>query len=265
MKGLEARWSGGPLYASETTCDLLAKLRRVPVSCLRPLRLGERVEADGFRVTALPANHCPGSVMFHLERRAAGGEAALYTGDFRLDGEVRGALARLGPVDVLYIDSTYADPRYSFPPQEEAVARVVEIVREASAAPEVMLAVYTIGKNRVVEAVARATGKPVYLPASKLRVYKLIGMGEFVTADRDSTNLRGYARGFFDEYFFTLPKRRREGAVVVIPTGWAEDEPSGRFRRGGAEFHYVPYSEHCDWREREETLSLVRAARVVDM
>jgi hypothetical protein len=266
MRGLGPGWREGPLYASEVTCRLLEKLRRVPRSLLKPVRPGETVEEGALRLAALPANHCPGAVMFHATLRSpSGGRTALYTGDFRLDDRVRAALGGLGPVDTLYIDSTYADERYSFPSQEEAVGRVVDIVLDATRADEVMLAVYTIGKNRVVEAVARATGLPVYLPAEKLRVYKLIGMGEFVTADRSSTKLRGYARGFFEEYFFTIPRARREGAVVVIPTGWAEDFPPGPVPRGGAVFHYVPYSEHCDWREREETLSLLEAREVVDI
>lgn len=266
MRGLGRGWSCGPLYASETTCRLLSRLRRVPEPLLRPVPPGESVELEGLKITALPANHCPGSVMFHLERpSSAGAESVLYTGDFRLNDSVRRALGSLPPVEALYIDSTYADPRYSFPTQEEAVGRVVEIVCAARERREVMLAVYTIGKNRVVEAVARATGRPVYLPADKLRVYKIIGMGEFVTGDRAATNLRGYARGFFENYFFMLPERRRKGAVVVIPTGWAEDEPRGARSRAGAEFNYVPYSEHCDWREREETLSLLKARKVVDI
>ncbi len=117
--------------------------------------------------------------------------------------------------------------------------------------------------KRVVEAVARATGRPVYLSERARRVYELLGMGEFVTGDKDATNLRAYARGFFDNYFFMLPRKRREGAVVVIPTGWAEDEPPGATERGGATFHYVPYSEHCDCAEHAEALALVRAGRVV--
>jgi hypothetical protein len=262
LHGLGKGWSAGPLYASELTCMLLRELSGVSEALLRPVPVGETVEEGDMAITALPANHCPGSVMFHFRK---GGESVLYTGDFRLDDEVRAALEGLGPVDTLYLDSTYADPRYSFPSKEEATKEVVRIVREAPAGGEVMLAVYTIGKNGIVEAVARATGKPVYLTSRVRRVYELLGLGDSVTGSRDATHLRGYSRGYFDDHFFMLPRERRRKAVVVIPTGWANDEPAGAHRRGGATFYYVPYSEHCDYEELQEALRIVGARRVVEI
>ncbi|GAF95705.1 unnamed protein product, partial [marine sediment metagenome] len=89
--------------------------------------------------------------------------------------------------------------------------------------------------------------------------------GAFVTGKRDETHLRGYSRGYFDEHFFMLPRERRRKAVVVIPTGWANDEPAGAHTRGGATFHYVPYSEHCDYEELQEALRIVSARRVVEI
>jgi DNA ligase-1 len=259
------------------TCRLLAELEGVPEETLCPIEIGEtkiigRGKAET-ELTALPANHCPGALMF-LARNRASGTRVLYTGDFRLDTDVREALRSVGEVDALFIDSTYAEPRYSFPPKEEAVAEVVRIVRETerlnaggdgTPEGELMLGVYTIGKNCVVQAVAREAGVPVYMTAKARKVYKLLGMGDVVTGDRKRTHIRAYARGYFDDYFFMLPRKRRERAVVVIPTGWATDEHPGPSTRGGAVFHYVAYSEHCDWAEREEALSLVKAARVVEI
>lgn len=261
MAGLGKGWSSGPLYASKITCRLLADLSRVDPACLRPLGEWGSVRAGRWTVTALPANHCPGSVMFHVERDGVG--SVLYTGDFRLDDGVRRALAGLPPVDTAYVDCTYSDQRYSFPPQEEAVRRVVEIASRADRGREVMLAVYTIGKNRIVEAVSRACESPVYMPERLRRVYELIGMGRFVTGSRESTRLRGYARAYLEERFRMLPASRRRNSLVIVPTGWARDERELEQRRFGATFHYVPYSEHCDAAETVEALSLIRAGRVV--
>jgi hypothetical protein len=261
MPGLGDGWTGGTIHASALTCRLVEKLKGVPASGLRAVEPGDSFELDGATVTVLPANHCPGSVMFHLRERRRG-RTVLYTGDFRLDDEVRAALRGVSPVDAVYFDGTYADGGYSFPSQEEAVAEVVRIVSSARPGRRVMLAVYTLGKNRVVEAVARATGERVYMPDRFRRVYELLGMGDLVTGDRASTRLSGYARAYFDEYFFRSPLKARKDVLVVIPTGWAEDEPARPSWRGGAEFRYVPYSEHCDSAECREALSIIGARDV---
>lgn len=272
MQGLRAGWKRAAIHATELTCLLLEHVRGIEREYLRPVAVWQTFEAGGFTVTVLPANHCPGAVMFHVVGKkgkgGAGRRSALYTGDFRLNDEIRESLADTDPVDTLYVDSTYADPRYRFPPQEEALQRVVDIALGAAPDMEIMLGVYTVGKNRVVEAVSRALGEPFYMTERVRRVHEILGLGDCVTDDRNATRLRGYARGYFEEYFFRLPRARREKTVVIIPTGWAVDllngEPEGPVLRGGAEFHYVPYSEHCDSAEREEAIRLVGAKRVVE-
>lgn len=271
MKGLSAGWRRGTIHATDVTCRLLEYDLGVSREFLRPVSVWEDFEAGGQLVTAMPANHCPGSAMFFARRKSEKGasasrpQSALYTGDFRLNDEIREGLAGIGPVGTLYVDSTYKEPHYAFPAQGEAIKRAVEIAREAPRDAEIMLGVYTIGKNRVVEAVSRALGEPVYVTDRVRRVYGILGLGEFVTGNRHATRLRAYARGYFDDYFFFLPRARREKAVVIIPTGWALDEPAGPLRRGGAEFHHVPYSEHCDCAERAETIRLVGAEKVVEI
>jgi hypothetical protein len=126
-----------------------------------------------------------------------------------------------------------------------------------------MLAVYMLGKNRVVEAVSRAMGERIYMPDRFRRIYELLGMGDVVTGDRSSTRLAAFARAYFDEHFFRSPLHARKDVLVIIPTGWAEDEPARSTWRGGAEFRYVPYSEHCDSAECREALSLIGAREVV--
>ena len=71
-------------------------------------------------MTAVEANHCPGSVMFLL--RLPTGDTILHTGDFRAcpDMESDPAFWNLatGRIDRLYLDTTYCQPQYDFPAQE---------------------------------------------------------------------------------------------------------------------------------------------------
>jgi hypothetical protein len=252
MRGLRRGGLGAPIVASRETALLLRALLRVPPEEIVPIAPGETarlVAGIPLQVTALDANHCPGALMFLIECDAG---SLLYTGDFRLDAGMREAVRALPAVDVLIVDNTYDDPRYRFPPQESAIAQVLALVERHHREREVALAIYSIGKTRILEALHARLGRATYVTARTARIYSLLGLGHLVTRDRASTPLRGYGRGYFDRYF-KMKREYREGrAVVIIPTGWAVD-----VRRPEWNYHYVPYSEHCDYREREEFVRLV--------
>lgn len=253
MGGLDRR-AAGTVYCSTLTTALLRELDGVPEERLRPVEIGECFEpAPGVRSSALESNHCAGAVMFHVETPR---QRILYTGDFRLNDVVRRQCAALAPVDVLYLDTTYDAPRYRFPPQQEAIARVLDLIR-SSAASEVFLAAYTLGKDRVLEAVWREFGEPIYATEQKRRVCRILGLEAMVTGDREATRFRCYSRGYFERYF---SMRRRRDALVIIPTGWAVDAASCN-----PAYEYVPYSEHCDYAELQEFRALVRPKRVVPL
>jgi len=247
------------IVCSEITARLLTAIDRVPAAAITVVGEHEETKIDTGRsvvtVRALPANHCPGAVMFHLD---VGGRRILYTGDFRLNDEIRETCRPLAGVDVLYVDSTYDQPRYRFPPMEESIAEVVRLAREAADASEICLGVYTIGKSNVLEAIVEEFGVPVYASAPIYRAYRAMGMDRLVTSDRDATRLRAYARNYFESYFKRTRRYHADDVVVIIPTGWAVDEGER-----DPKYHYVPYSEHCDYAELQEFKEIVGARTVV--
>jgi hypothetical protein len=123
---------------------------------------------------------------------------------------------------------------------------------------EVFLAVYSIGKTKLLAEVVRKFGMPVYVTDKVMRLYRAMGLADLVTRDAGVTNLRAYSRGYYDRYFPWKHRRFRSTHAVIIPTGWAVDVrhcPNGYF--------YVPYSEHCDYRELCEFRELLRAKKTV--
>ena len=94
-----------------------------PLELMRPHRF------EGFQVTLLDANHCPGSVMFlfegYLIEEFAGGPV-LCTGDFRADKTFMNRLD--GPLNFLsefrlariYLDNTYFKLDLEFPTRKSA-------------------------------------------------------------------------------------------------------------------------------------------------
>ena len=212
-------------------------------------------QADGtsVQVWAYDANHCPGAVMLLFETERA---RMLYTGDFRLNDEIADRTAAWKGVDALYADSTYDSPQYRFPPQEESIRQVVELVGRRLA-DDVFIAVYRIGKNKVIRAVSEAHRRPVYMPPDRYKLYEAMGHHDVVTTDREATNIAAYSRGYFGRYFRW---HGRHNPLVIIPTGWAVDQAP---RSSAGRMVYVPYSEHCDYAELHEFIDRVQPDKVI--
>ncbi|GAA5861225.1 hypothetical protein JCM3774_002233 [Rhodotorula dairenensis] len=66
-QNLSSTWSGGPIYASQTTINLIKLKLGVRDEYLFPLPLDQTVKVHGIDVTLIDANHCPGSVLFLFE------------------------------------------------------------------------------------------------------------------------------------------------------------------------------------------------------
>ena len=258
MGGLRKGWKSGTIHATADTAKMLEVGTDVSPGALRPLRFGEpeAVAAGGLevRVTAFDANHCPGAAMLLFE---SGGERTLVTGDFRLDDEMRGILPALAGPDTLYVDVTYDDPRYDFPPQEEVIRDIVEFVR-ASSKQLFVIETYTIGKNKVLAALFETFREPIYLDPNRLRLYQAIGYGPIVTGDPSSTRFFACGSRFMDQNLSQVHRGWRRRAAVICPTGWAAG--NGRVRKTDVGF---PYSEHCSYGELQEFLGIVKPRRVI--
>ncbi|KAI9819601.1 MAG: hypothetical protein M1827_007051 [Pycnora praestabilis] len=141
--GLTSTWQHGPIYCSRVTGNLVRQQLRVDPKWVVDLRFEERVEVpgtNGVEVTMIPANHCPGSSLFLFEKNIGKGKSPklqriLHCGDFRacpahlqhpllrpdLINAVNGKNMGQQKIDVCYLDTTYLNPRYAFPSQEEVI------------------------------------------------------------------------------------------------------------------------------------------------
>ncbi|GJC80228.1 DNA cross-link repair protein pso2/snm1 [Colletotrichum liriopes] len=153
--GLTANWTHGPIYCSKVTGDLVKMQLRVAAHWVRPLEFDETVDVpgtEGVTVTMIPANHCPGSSLFLFEKSMGKGPSAkkqriLHCGDFRacpaqvghslLKPEVQDSISgkvKQQKIDVCYLDTTYLNPRYSFPPQNDVIKACADMCK--SLAPD---------------------------------------------------------------------------------------------------------------------------------
>jgi ATP-dependent DNA ligase len=327
--GLSERWERGPILCSVLTARLLARVvPGLPVHWLRPLGLGgpHRVAVPGaagkfLEVTLVDANHCPGAAVFLLA--LPDGRCVVHTGDFRWHDAAMTACPRWSSFrgcDELYLDTTYCAPRHAFPEQEAAVARVTAAVAamaaedaaaDAAAAAAAggaapprgaaphrrlyLIATYTVGKERILAAAARAAGLLVYAPQRRLGVLRCVPeMEGLLTGDPAATPLHAVGMELAGESWpfprpnFVVPAEYAAAhaaahggapggapgtppaAEVFWPTGWLHTKPGEdafpppRDKAGSSvRVHLVPYSEHSSHSELLLCVRFLRPARVV--
>ncbi|OAK93540.1 DRMBL-domain-containing protein [Phaeosphaeriaceae sp. SRC1lsM3a] len=140
--GLTSTWSHGPIYCSKVTANLVRQQLRVDPKWVVDLEFEKKTEVPGTQgvfVTMISANHCPGSSLFLFEKETGTGKTpklqrVLHCGDFRacqahiehplLRPDVLDAVSgknRQQKLDICYLDTTYLNPKYAFPPQHQVI------------------------------------------------------------------------------------------------------------------------------------------------
>ncbi|KAF9932275.1 hypothetical protein FBU30_008570 [Linnemannia zychae] len=129
--GLTSTWSHGPIYCSSITANLVISRLKVDEQYINRLPMYKPTVVNGVTVRLMDANHCPGSVLFvfdvHNPKRRY-----LHTGDFRASpGMTIDPILKQPenvPIDVLYLDTTYSNPRYTFPPQDVVINETARLI-----------------------------------------------------------------------------------------------------------------------------------------
>lgn len=146
--GLTSTWRHGMIYCSKVTGNLVRQQLKVDPKWVVDLEFEKKVEVpntEGVHVTMIPANHCPGSSLFLYEKSVGKGSGSrmhriLHCGDFRAcPSHVQHPLLRPDildiatgqkkqqKIDACYLDTTYLNPRFAFPSQEDVIAACAEM------------------------------------------------------------------------------------------------------------------------------------------
>ncbi|CAI0450959.1 unnamed protein product [Linum tenue] len=274
--GLYPNWSHGIIFCSQITADLVTRVLRIPKQFVFPLPLRETALLDGSEVTLVDANHCPGAVQFLFKVPAksstTGFEMYVHTGDFRYissmseDALLRGFIG----CDAVFLDTTYCNPKYVFPAQDEAVDYVVSVidsVRKECLDKRVLflIATYVIGKERILLETARRCKTKVLVDGKKMEVLRVLGYGETEGFTEDvlesdvhvvGWNVLGetwpYFRPNFVKMAEIMAERGYSRVVGFVPTGWTYEVKRNKFAvrtKDSCEVHLVPYSEHSNYDE----------------
>ncbi|KAF8659851.1 hypothetical protein AX16_001736 [Volvariella volvacea WC 439] len=220
---LSSSWKSGPIYCSEGTANFILHMLNVDKKWVHPLLMDTPTlipDTNGVFVTPIEANHCPGSCIFLFEgpQSVNAGDSTfkspfisssrtfryLHCGDFRASPQhVLHPAIKGKKIDHVYLDTTYLDPKYTFPPQPLVISACAELAqriangRPTSGKPSLMdgwisslrpailekvfskpncvlfvIGTYSIGKERIVKAVAQALKSKIFCEQRKTGILR---------------------------------------------------------------------------------------------
>ncbi|KAL2939502.1 DNA cross-link repair protein SNM1 [Bienertia sinuspersici] len=270
--GLSKGWSHGPIYCTTIT----ARLVRIYIC---PLELDVEHVIDGIKVTLLEANHCPGAALIHFH--LPDGQHILHTGDFRACKHMQTyPLLVNNKINVLYLDTTYCNPKYRFPSKEEVTNFVVRTTKNClKKQPKTLIVVgaYSIGKECVYIAISEAIKVKIYANSSRKRILHSFDwpyLSNNLCSDGKDTplhvlpisslkheTLRNYLKTYQNQF---------NAVVAFRPTGWTFSESVGNQldlikpnSKGNIQIYGVPYSEHSSFTELQEFVQFLRPNKII--
>lgn len=225
-KGLTQQWHRGPIYCSAITASLLAlkfphlDIRILPLSTPTLIRLPS---PNLLEVTAIDADHCPGSVMF-IFRGAFG--CILHTGDFRWESGspkleimkqcIDSAIGGCG-VNLVHLDNTFCNPGFSFPTRHAAAQQVVDIIINHEAF-DVLIGVDMLGKEELLIFVSKALNTKIWVWPERMQTMKFLGITEYFTTDTSATKVRAVPRYSISNETLSMLNEMRP-TVAILPSG----------------------------------------------
>ncbi|KAF9047192.1 DRMBL-domain-containing protein [Hymenopellis radicata] len=328
---LSSSWNAGPIYCSEGTANLILHMLKVDKQWVHPLPMDVPtvIPDTNVRVTLIDAQHCPGSSLFFFEgtQTVNAGDSTfkspfvgsarvfryLHCGDFRASpSHILHPAVKGKRIDHVYLDTTYLDPKYTFPPQPLVISACAELAKRIATGTPIkdnsstmatwlksvpqdtkgkqkserilmVVGTYSIGKERIVKAMAQALGTKVYCDSRKAAILRcqcdpdlhalltsnpLEAMVHIVPL---STIVSDKLKEYVDRF-----KGHFDRAVGFRPTGWTYTQPSGtgqsptipaiierlkntsytysdmtpaRNSTSTLQLYMVPYSEHSSFSE----------------
>ncbi len=217
---------------------------------------------DGFTARLLPAGHIPGSAMLHLTRQSDGA-SLLYTGDFKLRPELAHEPCQPRPADTLILETTFALPRFRFPPEREVVGQLQRFVRDTLDEGEIpVLLGYSLGKAQVILTALAGAGVPIMLHKT---VHELTAccqqLGMVFPPHRlfHAADASGHVLVFPPSAVRSTALRRLKRTRLVMLSGWAL-MPGAKFRYQVDEV--FPLSDHADHPELKRMVERVDPLQV---
>ncbi|GMM32482.1 DNA cross-link repair protein [Martiniozyma asiatica (nom. inval.)] len=212
---------------------------------LKPIKIPN----TNITITALDANHCPGAGIFIIECKNI---RYLHCGDFRVSKEMIKQILTFGPLERCYLDTTYLNPMYSFPKQDNVVkitsnwiidkfktykstqSRVVDFfsnIKLNFGAPSefmIVIGTYSVGKEKLAFGIAKTLNSKIYCTKEKFKLlstYEWPELLEILTTENPENclvHLLPMAKTKKEEMskYLCQYSNKFKSVLVIHPTGW---------------------------------------------
>ncbi|XP_028391269.1 DNA cross-link repair 1A protein-like [Dendronephthya gigantea] len=270
-----------PIYCSQVTANLISLKIKVAAKYIHPLSMNAPTMIENIEVTLLEANHCPGAVMFIF--RLPNGVTHLHTGDFRASTAMQEiSTLKQASIHTLYLDTTYCDPHYSFPPQSETIEFCASVAAKAikrNAKTLIVVGTYTIGKEKIFTAVANILQCNVAVQREKYNVLKCLEsdqLKKIIVQDYKNAEIHvlPMAHLTHEKLINHLKSNSAKYTELLAlkPTGWTftgnrnqggELKSIKPSKRGQVTIYGVPYSEHSSFSELKEFVQFIKPQKII--
>ncbi|KPI98879.1 DNA cross-link repair 1A protein [Papilio xuthus] len=242
---------------------------------LQILNIDDTVKIEGIDVTAVDANHCPGAIM--LVFTLPNGKNLLHTGDFRASPYMESYPVFWNKdMHTIYLDTTYCNPRYDFPTQDQSLEMALNLLRDKKTKLEeagkkfssvlIVCGAYTIGKEKFFLGIARRVGCLVWACPEKDRVLQVVEGQSFGRSAPHTCQLHVVPMRELTHEKLRAHLDSLQGAfsevVAFKPSGWENDKATA-VTRDSVTIHGIPYSEHSSFSELIRFVKFLKPKQVV--
>ncbi len=224
-----------------------------------PVRYGETLSRDNVQISLAPAGHVLGSAQA-VVRHA--GLTMVVSGDYKRRRDPTCPPFEPVPCEVFITEATFGLPVFSFPPDSEEIATLLESVGQFPERCHIIGA-YALGKAQRVIRLLREGGwdKTIYVHGALQRLNALyqangIDLGPIAPATEDGR------KNFAGQIVIAPPSalqdrwsRRFPDPVTAVASGWMRVR--ARARQRAVELPLV-ISDHADWEELTSTVDELR-------
>lgn len=201
----------------------------------------------------MDANHVPGSVMLLIKGYFGN---ILYTGDFRYHRKMFSVpslelLLKREDVDELYLDNTFFYPTCDFPPREEVLEKIMQILQRFPT-HRVYFGLRKLGKESLLVEVAQRLKERILISREKMDLFQLMNLPDVFTTDPTTSRI--------SVVFATLLTRKfmenSPNSIGIIPSalyyGWDCDTFRPYSSSDKYNLYLIEYSDHSSYTELNE-------------